>query len=214
MAWTTATAFLETHMHPFLSLTLPRTLVFRTSIAAALLVAAGLPLTASAQQAPYVGIQQGLTAEQLRVTGLDTLTGAQLEALNALLRERESELATALQAAAPSGATAVGQAQDVTAANGAASMADSRRDDGSRDARLLGFTDEPIRSRLKGTVSEWDVGTVFELENGQQWKVLKGKARLYKPLQSPEVMVVPGLTGRWFLQVDPDVAKPRVYLIN
>lgn len=188
-------------MHSFPSLTLLKptrcAVALRALMAAAVLVAGALPLTASAQQPAYVEIQQGLTAEQLRATGLDTLNAAQIDALNALLRERQS--ASVAQAAVSSSP---------------APAADSRRGDDSRDGRLLGFTDDAITSRLKGTVSEWDVGTVFELENGQQWKVLKGKAKLYKPLQSPEVKVVPGLTGRWFLQIDPDVAKPRVYLIN
>ncbi len=29
------------------------------------------------------------------------------------------------------------------------------------------------------------------LENGQQWKVLKGEMKLHKPLQAPEVIVAP-----------------------
>lgn len=183
----------------------------RRSLASAMLMLLVLPFTVSAQASADADIQQGLSAEQLRATGLDTLTAAQLDALNALLRERQ---AAAVQAGASSAERQAGQAQAGADSRRGASVADSRRDDGSDDGRLLGFTDQPITSRLKGTVSEWDVGTVFELENGQQWKVLKGKARLYRPLTAPEVKVVPGLTGRWFLQVDPEVAKPRVYLIN
>lgn len=172
-----------------------------------------LPFTASAQPSRDGDIQQGLSAEKLRATGLDTLTAAQLDALNALLRERQAT-AAARAGERQADERQAGQAQSGAAPGGGASVGDSRRDDGSGERRLLGFTDAPIESRLKGTVSEWDVGTVFELENGQQWKVLKGKARLYKPLTAPQVKVVPGLTGRWFLEVDPDVAKPRVYLIN
>jgi hypothetical protein len=52
------------------------------------------------------------------------------------------------------------------------------------------------------------------LENGQQWKVLKGAMKLRKPLQAPEIVVVPGIAGRWFLQVDEDMPKARVYRID
>jgi hypothetical protein len=41
--------------------------------------------------------------------------------------------------------------------------------------------------------------------------VLKGEMKLRRPMQAPEVLVVPGLAGRWFLQVDEDLPKARVY---
>ena len=70
-----------------------------------------------------------------------------------------------------------------------------------------GLDEGPIKSRVKGLVSGWEPGTVFELENGQQWKVLQGSAKLRKTLRSPEILVVPGIAGRWFLQVDEDMPK-------
>ena len=79
---------------------------------------------------------------------------------------------------------------------------------------LIGLNDQPIRSRVKGSVSGWEPGTVFELENGQTWKVLKGNMKLRKPFESPEIVVVPGIAGRWFLQVDEDLPKARVYRID
>ncbi len=51
-------------------------------------------------------------------------------------------------------------------------------------------------------------------ENGQQWKVLKVCMKLRKPLQAPRIVVVPGVAGRWFLQVDEDLTKARVYRID
>ena len=60
----------------------------------------------------------------------------------------------------------------------------------------------------------WAPGTVFELENGQQWKVLKGSMTLRKPHERTEVLVVPGIAGRWFLQVDEDLPKARVQRIR
>ena len=60
----------------------------------------------------------------------------------------------------------------------------------------------------------WEPGTVFVLDNGQRWRVLKGRAELREPLQSPEILVVSGLAGRYFLQVHEDLPKARVYRID
>ena len=150
----------------------------------ALLSACGV---AFAQQA-YVAIEQKLSADQLREVGLGP---EQLALLNRYLREAE--------AAAPPVETA-----RYEGAQG------ERRDPTS----LMGFSDQPIRSRLKGSVAGWAPGTVFELENGQQWKVLKGSMTLRKPFETPDIVVVPGIAGRWFLQVDEDLPKARVYRID
>lgn len=74
----------------------------------------------------------------------------------------------------------------------------------------IGLDDAPIRSRIKGTVSGWEPGTEFVLENGQ----VKGSLRLRASLDAPGVLVVPGVAGRWFLQVDEDLPKARVYRID
>ena len=150
----------------------------------AMLLTLCLAPSASRAQDAYVDIEQRLTAEELRAVGLSQ---AQLELLNRLLRK----------AAEKSGEPTVARAAREQTTAG-----------------CIGLDDGPIRSRLKGLVSEWEPGTVFELENGQQWKVLKGSMRLRKPLQSPEIVVLPGVAGRWFLQVDEDLPKARVYRID
>ncbi|MFD0740493.1 hypothetical protein ACFQZQ_14510 [Lysobacter koreensis] len=144
-------------------------------------------------QPPYVNIEQGLSADQLHATGLDTLSPAQLEALNRLLRDK-------------AGATA----EATTAADAVRPSAQRERPPSS----YIGLDDQPIRSRLKTPVAGWEPGTVFELANGQQWKVLKGRMTLRKPLDPPQIVVVPGVAGRWFLQVDEDLPKARVYRID
>lgn len=134
---------------------------------------------------PYVDIEQRLTAEQLRATGLDQLSSGQLKLLNGLLRE-----------------------DVVKAVEASKTEAETQR---ASSSSLIGLNDQPIRSRVKGAVGGWEPGTVFELENGQNWKVLKGSMKLRKPFESPEIVVVPGIAGRWFLQVDEDLPKARVY---
>lgn len=147
------------------------------------------PFLAAAKD--YVDIEQRLNAEQLRATGLDTLSAEQLKLLNHLLRD---DVAKAVEA----------------------SKAEPREDNepGRGASSLIGLNDEPIRSRLKGSVSSWEPGTEFVLENGQTWKVLKGSMKLRKPFESPQILVVPGIAGRWFLQVDEDLPKARVYRID
>lgn len=151
-----------------------------------LLALAWVPIVVLAEQ-PYVNIEQRLTAEQRQETGLDTLSPAQLERLNQLLREESAK---------------------------SARTEPPRRADEPGRSSFIGLDDRPIHSRLKGSVSAWEPGTVFELDNGQQWKVLKGNATLRATLQAPEVVVVPGVAGRWFLQVHEDYPKARVYRID
>ena len=166
--------------------------MFERTILGLALALGAMPSVVLAQQA-YVNIEQRLTAEQLHEAGLDTLSAAQLAALNRMLRE---ESPPPVKAAPPSAA------------------AESPATAESPSRSFIGLDEKPIHSRLKGSISGWEPGTVFELENGQQWKVLKGSMQLRKPLESPEIVVVPGLAGRWFLQVDEDLPKARVYRID
>ena len=147
-------------------------------------------LAALAQQ-PYIEIEQRLSAEQLHATGLDTLSAEQLKLLNSLLRDDVAKAVETGKAEAREGG-----------------------EPGRGTSSLIGFNDEPIRSRVKGAVTGWEPGTEFVLENGQTWKVLKGNMKLRKPFESPEILVVPGIAGRWFLQVDEDLPKARVYRID
>ncbi|MFT3806309.1 hypothetical protein [Arenimonas sp.] len=144
-------------------------------------------VAAAFAQSAYVNLETRLTPEQLRETGLDTLSAEQLAALNRLLRADAERMAKS----AP---------------------AQGRETGGS--AWQLGLDEKPIRSRLKGTLSGWEPGTEFELENGQRWKVLKGSLKLRKPLQSPEIEISAGVAGRWFLHFDENWPGARVYRVD
>lgn len=139
-------------------------------------------------QSQYIDVERRLTSAEMHEAGLDTLSPAQLAALNRLLRE--NTLPPGPQASAP------------------------QRADDDANRGYIGLDDKPVHSRVKGIVEGWEPGTVFVLENGQQWKVLKGAMKLRKPMQAPEITVVPGIAGRWFLQVDEDMPKARVYRID
>lgn len=159
----------------------------------------------------YVPVEQQLTAQQRRDTGLDGLSPAQLELLNRLLREKAELAAQSTAGAVPQPAAAAA----AIAGNGGGAEGEMAATGGETPrAVLMELEIRTIRSRLKGAVSGWAPGSEFLLENGQRWKVLKGEIQLRKTLESPEIQVVPGMAGRWFLQVDEDYPKARVYRID
>ena len=92
------------------------------------------PFVALAEQV-YVNIEQRLTSEQLRETGLSTLSPEQLKRLNQLLNE---ELANVIK------------------------IEKSQSGDRPIPVSYIGLNDKPIKSRLKGSVSGWEVDTIFE----------------------------------------------------
>ena len=119
----------------------------RTTVVAAAL-ASLLVAGAALAQSGYTPIEQRLNPEQLRATGLDQLSAAQLELLNHLLEQE--------------------RAADVTAARTAeravaAQAAPSR---------------EPVESRIHGSFRGWQPGTVLTLENGQQWRITEGELNI------------------------------------
>ena len=152
--------------------------------------------------APYVDVEKRLTAEQRHATGLDMLTPEQLALLNRLLREQTEAEAATRPPPTPA----------AMAATAPAAVEEPERSRGP--AQYIGLDDQPIVSRVKGPVSGWEEGTEFALENGQVWKVLKGHMELRETLQAPEIRVVPGVAGRWFLEVHEDLPKARVYRID
>jgi len=156
---------------------------------------------------PYVEIEHRLTPEQLHATGLDTLSPEQLALLNRLLSESQGQAVEEARAQARADAEIEAAAQRRQAAEAAAK---APRGPG----RFAGLDDGPIKGRIAGDVSGWQPGDVFTLDNGQQWKILKGSLKLRTPLHDPEVLVVPGIAGRWFLQFDEDLPKARVYRID
>jgi hypothetical protein len=85
----------------------------------------------------------------------------------------------------------------------AAQSAKAERERKTEDART------PVSSSLKGEFRGWQNGTVFELENGQRWRVLDSDFAT-KPLSSPKVTISPGLFGSWYMLVEGTSVKAKV----
>lgn len=171
------------------------------------LLAAVPAVAAEPPAASYVEIERRLTPEQRHATGLDTLSAEQLALLNRLLRESQGQAVEDARAQARAEAEIEAAAQRRQAAE-----ADAQPSRGP--ARFAGLAEGPIKARIAGEIAGWGPGDVFVLDNGQQWKILKGSLNLRTPLRDPEVLLVPGVAGRWFLQFDADLPKPRVYRID
>lgn len=162
----------------------------RRYLLSALLLASSFAATAEDR---FVPVEQRLSAAQLAEVGLSP---AQLQALNRVLRQAES-------AAPVPPATPVASAGGPLPANAPAPA-----------AMHLGLEEGPVNARVVGEVDGWAPGTVFTLDNGQQWQVMKGQMKLRKVLQAPQIAVIPGIAGRWFLQVDEDLPKARVFRLR
>lgn len=186
-----------------------REIVLTAFRVAGLLVLCAGSLVARAQSSD-ADVEKRFSAEEMHATGLDTLSSEQLALLNRLLRTHPVPDAVPVASKSPAATAQSGNTSAQAQAPSTASVPMA-----SAPPRPPLTTDgKPVTSRLIGSVQRWAPGTLFELENGQQWRVLKGQVDLPKALQSPQVLVVSGIAGRWFLQIDENYPKARVERIR
>lgn len=150
--------------------------------AAPLLALALLTATGHAAAQGFSTVEERMSAAEFREAGLDTLTEAQLRALNAwLLRDRRCVAADAATLDA-------------------------------RGLRAEALDDEAdIVSTLPGTFTGWQGGEVFTLANGQVWRSIDpGSALRGVNLTNPRVTISKGLFGAWRLKVEGYNASVKV----
>ncbi|HEY5802608.1 MAG TPA: hypothetical protein VIT90_02790 [Lysobacter sp.] len=157
----------------------------RLLTACVILFASSLCAPARAADA-YVALEQRLSAEQMRATGLDTLAPAQLALLNQLLSENQNAVVEAAVA---------GRASDEV---------------GLRNKHPA----EPINANVAGTVRSLDIGNTVVLDNGQRWRIIEGSVYLGKPATNPRVTITPGFIGAWYLQIEGQSSKMKVQRID
>jgi len=72
-----------------------------------------------------------------------------------------------------------------------------------------------INSRLIGPFKGWEEGTVFELENGQRWRVTSSR-RYWSPLRDAglAVTIEPRSLGSFVIRIEGVRTAPKVELVN
>lgn len=174
---------------------------------------------ALAQSSQDASLEQQMTPEEYKASGLHKLSKDEQAALRGWI---ERQKAGAVQAAATA-ATAAPAAPAAVAATGAAGSAalnaaeiERIREEGRAEGRAegrrevkeesRGFFDfgseEPIKSTLVGQFRGFAKGNRYTLANGQVWEQIE-PARLDGVKRTdPAVTIKPGLLNSWVLRID------------
>lgn len=151
-----------------------RNLVLVSCVALALALSLSPQVQARPQQA-YAPLQERMSHAAFMRLGLDKLSPAQLQGLNAWLRNHGE----------------IGPSMDAQRAGAARGPAVSSR----QDAREL-------RSHIVGPFHGWESGTVFTLANGQRWKVTGDSESMASTAPNPAVTLRKGFLGGWLMNID------------
>lgn len=133
-----------------------------------------------------------LAADELSASGIDGLTPAQIDRLNALVeRYKSGEVERE-----------VGEAVKVARAEGEKEV---RR-------RIMKQEKLYVESRIVGEISGWTGGTLFRLENGEIWQQSNKESYYYGKVKNPKVVIKEaGLSGNWmFIEGFPPLRVRRV----
>jgi len=160
----------------------------RIATARLLALAALLPLATSALAQQK--IEQQMSYEQFKASGLDKLSAGELANLNAWL-DGKLEVETA------------------KAAEGARQESgDDRRGMVERESR------DPVVAAITGAFAGFGKGRQFTLDNGQVWQQIDD-ASLSAKLDNPKVRITPGLLGgAWYLAVDGYNTRAKVQRVK
>ena len=143
-------------------------------------------------QSGYRAIEERLTREQMQATGLDQLSAEQLALLNRLLGEEHASQTEAIR-------------QEVESKSQQERLADRGRER------------EPIVSKIVGEFRGWSSSTQFQLDNGQRWRVIGTPEYYVRKVDAsvaPAVVIMPGLVGGWYMQVEGHSPKAKVQQVR
>ncbi|MFE0502065.1 hypothetical protein ACFW0P_14930 [Lysobacter soli] len=160
----------------------------RIAPARLLALAALLPLATSALAQQK--IEQQMSYEQFKASGLDKLSAGELANLNAWLEGKlEVETAKAVE----------GVRQE---------SGDDRRGLTQRESR------DPVAAAITGAFTGFGKGRQFTLDNGQVWQQID-EASLSAKLDNPKVRITPSLLGgAWYLAVDGYNTRAKVQRVK
>ncbi len=168
----------------------------RIALPVLVLVAAALVTSGPAlAERPFSSLEERMTGQEYRETGLHKLSDEELAALNRWIRERSLTM----------------EQREAT----------ERRDgdtDGDATVDRRGLPEESgrstIRSRIAGTFRGWDGDTEFELENGMVWRQLESGTFRVSAMENPAVEIRPGALGSWQFSVEGYNRRIRVERIR
>jgi len=152
-----------------------------------LAIAVLLSLPAFAGERTWVPIQQRLSAEQMRATGLDTLSSEQLTLLNQLLSED--------------------RAADLRAA-------DAQRTQDESGLRQKRTPPQAFSATVPGSSRAWTQGQTLVLDNGQRWRVVDSGVNFGRPVTDAKVTIAPGFLGAWYLRMDDGTPPIKVQRVD
>ncbi len=160
-------------------------------------LAAAAPVTAWDRDVP-AALRPYMSAEEFRAAGLHKLNPAELAQFQAwfvrTVGERPAEPAAAARNRSP--------ASGPRPAPPASPAADT---DETGRFGMVTMPDEldEIVAVAPGTFAGWKTGTVFELDNGQSWKVVDSAAVTFiRPLTDPKVTIERGAFDTFRLRVE------------
>jgi len=152
-----------------------------------LAIAVLLCLPAFAGERAWVPIEQRLSTEQLRATGLDSLSGEQLALLNRLLSED--------------------RAADLKAA-------DTQRTQDEAGMRPKRSAAQTVIATVPGSSRAWTQGQTLLLDNGQRWRVMDSGVNFTRPVTDAKVTIAPGMLGAWYLRMDDGTPPIKVQRVD
>jgi len=155
---------------------------------------------------------QQLTPEERHAAGLDQLTPAQQEALDALAARFATEGARVTEARVREETKVeVAKVREETKVQVETEVK-------ARESAKVGLTEvdsRVISSKIKGTFKGWSGRTLFTLENGQQWVQTDIYDTYWLPTQpGPDVEIRPAGVGGWKLHLQPNGRWVRVRRVN
>ncbi len=143
--------------------------------------------SSSLAQSPFSSLEERMTFEEFRNSGLEKLSIEELTELNNWIRSHS-----------------LGAEEGVIMT---ASLQQQQQFPSGFNPERIGFQDYrgeavPIESRIKGRFVGWNDDTKFELENGMTWRQVQNGILGVRPRENPEVVIEPGLFGSWYLTLD------------
>jgi hypothetical protein len=148
-------------------------------------------------------LEERMSGDEFKATGLGKLSTAELAELNDWLRRHsiatlENTAARRTSSAAVSGAT-----KDLRGFEN-----QPKSDPNGNDSKL-------IHGTINGTFNGWSgKGDLFKLTNGMIWQSTENESFLMGPVENPQVTINKSFMGNWHLSVDGYNSKIQVERIN